>query len=637
MLSFFRNLAGTWPARIFFMALAAAFVGWGVANRGVLSSMGGAGNEVADVDGTPISPQVFTVAYKQAIENVSKRYGDPSKFPPELRRQVVEQTMQRLVAQEALNGHAKELGVATPDTAVASAISEMPAFQGISGKFERNAYLLALNNAGMTPDNFQEEVRKESTRNQILDALTAGAYASDALTNLIYTYAAEERRADIVTLPFSGRALPAAPADNVLQRYYANNIARYTAPEYRHVKLVVLSPATVGRTLTLTDADMHAWFNLHKSEWDFPETRDLEVITTASKDVAAQLAAKWRAGAPWAAMQEAAKAAKATAISLPKTDKAGVPTPELADAAFGAHPDTITGPISEALGFQLVHVFNVVPAKHASFDSLHDTIRDRLGAERAIELIDPRAQKLQDLFAGGSHIDEIPADLGAAGAEGTLDANGNALDGTPAPIPVAENVRKLLVADVFKASKNDAPQLTEGPDHVWYALAVQDIIKPAAKPFATVQAKVLADWQQDQIHHTQEQAAAKILAAVNGGQTLTNAAWGSGLAVTRTPPLQRRGAAPNGIPEAMVNALFGLKIGQATMAQGPDGFIVASLAEITVPDAKLHAPEMAELKTGLTKSIANDVISSYANGVQSGATVHVNDKMVQQFIQAPGE
>lgn len=636
MLSFFRTLAGTWPARLFFAALAAAFVGWGVANRGVFANFTGA-NDLASVDGTPISPQIFATAVKQAEAEMAKRYGDPSKFPPGLRENIVRETLTRLVAEEALNGHARALGVATPDASVASAISDMPAFQGITGKFDRGTYLQLLSTNNMTPDGFQEEVRKETTRNQIMDALTAGATASDQLTNLIYNYAAEERRADVVTLPFSGRPLPAAPADAVLQRYYANNIARYTAPEYRKVKLVVLSPATVGRTLTLSDADMQAWFKLHKGEWEFPETRDLEVITTGSKDVAAKLAAQWRAGANWTSVQAAAQAAKATSVTLAKTDKAGVPTPELADAAFTAKGEAIIGPIEEPLGFQVVHVFNIVPARHGNYEALRDTIRSRLGEEKAGELIDPRAQKLQDLFAGGSRLDEIPTDIGAAGDEGTLDAQGNTLDGTPAPIPVPEKARPQLLADIFKATKTDQPQLIEGPDHVWYALAIENIIPPAPKPYASVQARVLADWQHDQIHHSQEEAAAKILALVNGGQTLTSAAWGSGLAVTRTPPLQRRGAPPDGLPERLVQTLFTLKKGEATMAEGKDGFVVASLAEISVPDPKTRPKEMDELRAGLAKSIANDVMTLYVTAIKDGAKVSINQKAIERYTHAPGE
>lgn len=638
MLSFFRKLAGTWVARIFFGALAAAFVGWGVANRGALSSAALGSNDVATVDGQSVTPQSFAVVYKNDLATAAKRLGDsPSTLPAELKSRVAQETLSRLIVQAAMSGHASKLGITTPDSAVANAISAMPAFQGIGGKFDRSQYVTVLSQSNMAPVTFQEEMRTELTRNQILDALEAGVAPSDKLINSIYTFAAELRRADMVSLPISGRALPPAPEERILSRYYDNNISRYTAPEYRHVKLVVLSPASIGRSQSVSEAEMHTWLNAHKAEFEAPEMRDIDVIAANSAADAASLATRWKANASWDAMQKAATAVKASAVELKQTDKFGVPSPELADAAFAATDGAIVGPIKVGDSYQLALVSHITPAKTADFTALRDQIRKRLGEEKALELVDPRAQKLQDLFAGGSRIDEIPADLGADGAEGTLDAEGNTLEGSPAPIPAPENVRKAILADIFKATKNDAPQLTEGPDHVWYAIALLDVIKPAPKPFATVRAQVLADWQHDQIRHTQEAAAAKILSLVNGGQSLANAVWGTGLTVTRTPPIERRGATPAGLTPIVVQTLFTLKQGQATMAETADGFVVASLAEVVVPPYKADSAGVKQLRDGLTKSLQDDLVTLYATTLRDTAKLSVNSKLVDAMTATPGE
>ena len=53
-----------------------------------------------------------------------------------------------------------------------------------------------------------------------------------------------------------------------------------------------------------------------------------------------------------------------------------------------------------------------------------------------------RANKVDDLLASGAPLDELPGDLGLAGVTGTLDAQGNTPDGTPAPIPGAGRVAR---------------------------------------------------------------------------------------------------------------------------------------------------------------------------------------------------
>jgi len=634
MLGFFRKLAGTWPARIFFIALAAAFVGWGVSSK--VNLTGGDANSVATVGGKSIAAQDFNQAFREDMQRVAQRYPDPTQIPAEVRQSVANQTLERLITQQALDIEAKDMGLAAPDAAVQDEITAMPAFAGMDGKFDHNQYLQVLSQHSLTPQRFQDLIRMDVAKNQILKTVTAGATPSDLMVNLVYGYLYQTRSADLVSFPFKSYPAPAAPSDATLQRYAANNVARYTSPEYRRIKAVILSPATIGRGMNLSDADLHAWFEAHKSEFQSPEKRSLQVITTGTKETAQALADAWKAGASWDAMQASAKAKGATATELDNTTSAAIPAPELAKAAFAALLDSVTGPIEEPLGFQVVRVTSVTPAKHPTYADLADTVRTRLGEERAADLIDERAQKLQDLFAGGSHIDEVPADMGAAGAEGTLDAQGNKQDGGRAPIPAPDNVRTQLIADAFKAAKSDTTQLVEGPDHVWYAVAVQDIIKPEVKPFETIRAQVLADWQAAQVRKQSETDATKLMTLVNGGQSIATAAWGSGHQVQRTPPLTRNKAI-RGVPVELIQVIFTLKKGQATMVETSEGFLVAALAEITRPDPKSDPSALSDVRTGLTHALQDDILVSYGTAVRDAAHPGVNSKVFEQVTKTPGE
>jgi peptidyl-prolyl cis-trans isomerase D len=633
MLGTFRKLANTFVARVFFFLLAAAFVGWGVAGR--LNGSGDA-SAVATVEGHSITAQEFDQAFKDDLLQAAQRLPDPTQIPQVMRDHVAQQTLERLTTQQALDDEAHRLGIVAPEQAIQDEIRGMKAFQGISGSFDHREYVQVLSQHNLTPQRFQTEVSMDVAKNQILHAVTAGAQPSALLTNLVFDYLYEGRTADLVLFNFAGQKPPAAPTDAVLQRYADNNAARYTSPEYRKIKAVILSPETIGRSLPVSDADMHAWFNLHKEEFQAPEKRSLEVITASTEAAASALAAKWKAGASWDAMQAAAPAQQGTATSLKDTTKAAIPAPELAQAAFAAAPNTVVGPIKEPLGYQLVVVTAVTPAKNPSFDELKDTIRKRVGAERAVDLVDERAQKLQDLFAGGNHIDEVPADIGAAGVQGTTDAKGNTPDGGKAPIPAPDDVKALLIADAFKASKSDTGQLVEGPNHVWYAVAVQDVIKPAVKPFASVRAQVLADWQQAQIRHSVEVDAAHLLAEVKGGQMLATASWGSGHQVIRTPKLVRNQGA-KGIPAQLTQLIFTLKPHEATMVQTDQGFMVAQLADIIRPDPKADADEMANVRHGLGEAWADDLLVSYGTAVRDAAKPGVNTQVFEKLVQPQGE
>lgn len=630
MISFFRKLAGTAVARLFFLALAVAFIGWGVSTRGVFDGPGG--QDAATVGGTPIPAQMFQLTYKQDFQKLLERVGgDASKIPPDIRRQLAEGVLRRMVAQAALDDQAARLGLTAPDTSVAKAISGMPAFAGIDGKFDRAAYQRVLGENNFTPHRFQEAVRSDMVRTQLVNALVAGAAPSDTLTEIIFSLVGETRQADMVMLPFAAAPAGPAPTEAALRRFYTNNVARYRAPEYRRIRLAVLSPASIGRDTAVPDSEIDAYYKARRDEYVKPELRSLQVVTASAAADAQAILALWRGGADWTAVQKAAAARKASAAALDDTTKAGVPSPELAAAAFAARSGEIGGPVAEPLGFQVFRITRIVPGRVVPLADARDGIRRKIAEEKALEVIDARAQKLQDLLAGGSRLDEIPADLGATGAEGTLDAQGRTPDGAPAPLPVPEKQRAEVIARAFQTAKGEAPGLNEGTDHVWYALAVDAITPPATKPYEKVAPQVLADWKADRARRTQEEAAAKMLALVKGGQTLANAAWGSGHQVTRTPPVPRNGGA-EGVPPQLAQALFGLKKGETTMLETPTAFVVATLADITRPTAKEHPRDVARVREDLTQALQDETTAAYAQAVTNGVRTQINAKVVDAVV-----
>ena len=116
--------------------------------------------------------------------------------------------------------------------------------------------------------------------------------------------------------------------------------------------------------------------------------------------------------------------------------------------------------------------------------------------------------------------------------------------------------------------------------------AVDEVTKPAAQaPSTRCAPRVLADWQAEQVRHAVESEAAKLLATVNGGQTMLNAAWGSGQQVNRSPVLHRN-QRTNGVSAELNQLIFTLKPGQATMVESNAGFIVARLAQVIPANAR---------------------------------------------------
>jgi len=466
--------------------------------------------------------------------------------------------------------------------------------------------------------------------------------APDTLVQAIFAFQQEKRTADAVFIPFAAQAAPPAPTDAQLDRWWANNPDLYNRPEYRRIKAVILSPETIARDIEVPDDALHAAYDQRRNLYDQPEKRSVDVLLTADQAKADALAAQWRSGADWAQMQKAAADAGASAVELTDAMPAEFPDATLAEAVFAAAPDSVPPPIHDALGWHVVMVTGVVPARHQSFDDVKEELRKQIALQEAVEQVDDRATKVEDAMAGGGGLDELPQGLGLAAVTGTLDAQGNTPEGKPAPIPATGALRNALIAAAFAAKPGDPPRLTDVPAETapgqpagppsYYAVSVESITPPAREPFEQVRERVLADWTRNEVHHAAETAAAGVLAAVKGGQSLDDAAIAARLAVQHLPATGRQ-SPPQGVPQQLVQPLFGMKQGEATMVESVDGFVVAVLRNIESPDAKTDPIGFGQVRLALERSIGDDMETTYVNALRQRARPQVNAQALNAIIQ----
>ncbi len=640
MLATFRRYLNTWPARLFFLILVASFGLWGVAD--VVRNLG-RDTSVASVAGRRIELPEVQEAYRRELAQVSKMLGDKLDPTPEIRRSVAAQAVQQVVTQTAMNAETAELGLVVPDAALRQAVYDIPQFRGADGKFDRRTFEAVLRNNNLTESRFMGLMRQDLGQKQLLEAVRAGAHAPDTLTRQVFAFQQEKRLADAVDVPFAQAAQPAPPTEAQVSRWYDNHKDSYSTPEYRKIKAIVLSPETVGKDIQVGDDELRAAYEQHKGEYNQPEKRSVDVILTPDEPLAKKLADQWIAGADWAAMQRAAQQNGATPVQLTDAAQGEFPAPELGEAVFATPPETVPAPVQTALGWYVFRVTKVEAGAAKSLDEVRDALRARVVADKAVDMIYDRANKVEDLLAGSTSLDQMPADLGLGGVTGTLDAQGDTREGKPAPIPGLPELRAALVQAAFQAKKGDAPKLIQAPSPgggapaanptAYYAVQVEDIVPPAPKPLEQVADAVRADWTRDAIRHEQEQKAAAILAAVKGGQTLAAAAAANGLAERRLPAIGRSGP-DEGVPQQLVQPLFGLKQGEPTMVETPDGFVVAVLAGIETADPNADPIGYGRLRDTLTRARGDDVVNLFAEAVRNRGNPRVNRAMLDSLAQA---
>ena len=632
MLAFMRRVfIGSWLGRVLAVLIFLSFAAWGVGDFFTGLAGMGSGN-VARVAGRPISMDDFQRTYRRGLASAaqSQSVTDPTALPFGERRQIAIQAMQQLVFQAVIAQAGNRIGVVVPDEVVRSQIFAEKAFLGTDGRFDRALFNQRLQAAGFTEDQLVRIFREQAAAIALIEPIRVGARAPAEFVRRAYAYGAEQRVLDVATLPFAQVPAPAAPDEATLRRYYDNNKDRFRAPEYRRIKLVLLSPQTIGHTSDISEADeRHAYSELI-TRYQVPEKRSVQVLILSDQARAGQVAGLWRGGVAWAQLQATAK--DATPVSLDDATQASIPSPDIGRLVFAAQPGAVAGPVKADAGWVVARVSKVTPAQNRSFEQVRGELHDMIGAQRAGALLPARVQKLQDAIAGGG-LDAIPSDLGAVAAEGTLDAQGLTASGMPAPLPGSDAVRKAIIAQAFAARKGDVPTLVQGPENSWYALVVEDVTPSLPLAFVQAADMVRAAWQHDAVRHADEQAAASLYADAQAHHGVAAVAAGR-------PGLARdiavhRGQATGPVPAGLAQIAFSLAPGTSTMLETPDGFVVGTVTAIRHPDPAADKLGYARARDGLDAAIADDVENSYVTALRDRAHPSIDGKAIEQVVGTP--
>lgn len=633
MLTALRRYLETWPVRIFFGIMVLSFVVWGV---GDVVRQVGTRTYVAKVGGQTIEPAQFQDSFQRNMGVAERKLQQGQDVTPAMRHQVAEQTLDQLEGQIALQQEIERLRLVVPDDALRGAIFAMPAFRGTDGKFDQTKLDALLRANNMSQAGFIDLMRQQIAGQQLLGAVIAGVTAPPVLTNAVFAFQEEQRSALMAEFPFAAVPAPSQPTDADLTRWYKNHPTSYQVPEFRRIKAVILTADTLAKTLTASNDELHAYYEAHKDQYVIPPRRSLQVAVLQDETKAKALAQSWSGGADWATIQKQADADGGNAVSLDNTTEAGVPDPTLASAAFAAAPDSVGGPVKTALGWDVFKVPTVKPGTNQSFADVQNQIRDQVLQQKASSQIYDVVNKVDDTLGTGVGLDKMPSDLGLFGVQGTLDAQGNTANGDPAPIPGPPQLRQALIDAAFKTAPDQPPaQLTEVPlpppgGSAFYALTVESVVPPHVKPFAEVKDQVAADWTAAARQKEAEEQAAKVLAAVQGGESLADAATTAGVTVRQTSLLSRTAPA-EAVPEQVQQALFELKPKEPTMVNTAEEFIVLVPDKIEMPKPDQDKTAYDALNGALKQSITTDVTATIAQALRQRANPQVNQPVFDSF------
>ncbi|MCX8953792.1 SurA N-terminal domain-containing protein, partial [Ruegeria sp. NA] len=145
----------------------------GLAGFGAVN-LSGTVRTVAQVGDESISIDDFVRELQREIRAVEAQSGQPLQMSQARDLGLDRNALARLTALAALDNEVSQLGISIGDENLQKEIVSVPAFQGVDGSFDREAYRFQLEQVGMTDSEFETDLRKESARTIVQGAIMGG-------------------------------------------------------------------------------------------------------------------------------------------------------------------------------------------------------------------------------------------------------------------------------------------------------------------------------------------------------------------------------------------------------------------------------------------------------------------------------
>ena len=612
MMDSLRTAANSLVLKIIFGIIIVSFILTGVS--GYL--IGGGNNYAAKVNDQEISRGQFENAFNSERNRMQQQLGDQYSelaanegYMKTLRQQV----LNRLIDEALLDQYARELKLGISDEQVKQAIFATPAFQ-VDGKFDNSRYNGILNQMGMTADQYAQALRNQLTTQQLINGVAGTDFMLKGETDELAALVAQQRVVREATIDVNALAAKQPVTEQEIASYYEQNKNNFMTPEQFRVSYIKLDAATMQQPVS--DADIQSYYDQHQDQFTQPQRTRYSIIQTKTEDEAKAVLDELNKGGDFAAL---AKEKSADIISARNggdmgwLEDATIPD-ELKNAGL-KEKGQLSGVIKSSVGFLIVRLDDIQPAKVKSLDEVRDDI-----ADYALQ------QKVSD--AASIDTESLAGAEQAAGVKATQ-TGWFSKDNLPEELnfkPVADAIFNGGLVGENGAPGINSDIITVDGDRA-FVLRISEHKPEAVKPLADVQEQVKALVQHNKAEQQAKVDAEKLLVDLKAGKG-AEAMQAAGLKFGEPKTLSRSGRDP------ISQAAFALPLpakdkpsyGMATDMQGN----VVLLALDEVKQGSMPEEQKKAMVQGITQNNAQIVFEALMSNLRKEAKIKIGDALEQQ-------
>jgi len=585
--------------------------GFGIANFGAsISTIGEVGDE-------PITVNTYYRELVAEIQAAERQSGERVSIAQAEAGGLISQVRSRLVAAAAMDNEAARLGLSVGDRAVAEQVQAAPAFQSLDGKFDSARYREALSRRGMSVEEYETGIRKETARTILQGAVIGGLPEPRVQTDTMMTYFGERRSFRWVRITPQALTEPLPePSEEQLTTYYQGNTPDFTSPEMKRITYAWILPELLIDTVEIDTEAARKLYDGRAAEFQQPERRLVEQLVFSTDEAAAE--ARARLDAEEASFQDLVEA---RGLTLEQIDMGEVTAEELGDdaseAVFALDGPEVVGPFPTNLGPALFRMNGILAAKNVSFEEALPELSEELKQERARRVIADMEEQIEDLLASGATLEEIADETELE--LGQIDFWDGMGEG-----PATYNAFR---ASALAITADDFPELGRLEDGGIFAMRLDEVLEPRLAPLDEVRNKVIAGWETEETEKLLMEKANELAAQLEAGAPLSASAF----PVEEAEGITRDGFI-NNTPPALVVEAFKLKEGEHAVFEAFGDAFVVQLTKIAPPAEDDERMTMLRqlLVQQTAGSLSVDIYNAFAATLADKAGVEMDLSAIAQ-------
>ena len=382
---------------ILFLLIIPSFVLFGLEGYSRFNDKGAV---VAKVNGNKINQAEWDAAHKREVDRIrtSMPNIDAKMFDTAEAKYA---TLERLVRDQVISAAAQKLQLVASDTRLARELQQSPviaALRTADGKLDMERYKQLAASQGMTPEMFEMQFRADLSNRQVIQGVQASAYATPAQTQTAMNAFMQRREVQILNFPAAEYLGKITVSDADLQAYYDKNKDKYQSSESADIEYIVLDIESLRQSITLNEQDLKSYYEQNLQRLSSKEERRAShILITAAKDLPE--AEKKTARAKAEELLQLVKAKPASFADVARKHSQdpgsalkggdldffgrGAMVKAFEDAAFSMKKSDISELVESEFGYHIIQLTDIKAAKAQSFESLRPSLEADLKKQQA--------------------------------------------------------------------------------------------------------------------------------------------------------------------------------------------------------------------------------------------------------------